>query len=499
MKLKNKRKILPLLILTAILFLQNPLTAMADVDREAEMEYRKTLPIQSNEIPNWPTGPAVGAQSAILMEANTGTILYSKNIHEQLYPASITKMLTCLLAVENCSLDEMVTFSNEAVFGIERNSSNAGIDVGEQIQMEECLYIILLYSANEVAAGVAEHVAGSIDGFVDMMNAKAEELGCQNTHFNNANGLPDENHYTSAYDMALIAREFYKNETLCKVSSTSFYSVEATQTQPDSWDMANHHLLCKNLKYEYEGFLGGKTGYTNVARQTLVSCAERNGLKLICVILKDESPNQFTDTITLFDYGFNNFSRYNVAENDTTYTVGSTDFFNTESDIFGSSKQIITLNPDDYIILPITADFADTTSELTYDETTGEDIATIHYKYNGVDVGTASVELASDTGEAYDFDGPVIQKTTEKDEKDEPNVIFINILKVIGIILLVAVSFIIACFIRAYLKSYHFSGRRRRRSMKSDIIVRKKKNGRYIGTARKRWGRRKSKKDELHF
>ena len=196
---KNKwTKRFVLLFMGCILFLQTSLTAFAETDLEQEAEYRKTLPIQSNEIENWPDGPVVGAQSAILMEANTGTILYEKNIHEKLYPASTTKMMTCLLAIENCSLDEMVTFSSEAVFGIEQGSSNAGIDVGEQISMEECLYIILMYSANEVTAGVGEHVAGSIDAFVDKMNERAKELGCLNTHFNNSNGLPDENHYTTA-------------------------------------------------------------------------------------------------------------------------------------------------------------------------------------------------------------------------------------------------------------------------------------------------------------
>ena len=197
------------LVMACLLFLQTPVTAFA-VDLNEEFELRKTLPIQSNEIENWPDGPIVGAQGAILMEANTGTILYEKNIHEKLYPASTTKIMTCLLAIENCSLDEMVTFSADAVFGIEPGSSNAGIDVGEQISMEECLYIILMYSANEVTAGVGEHIAGSMDAFIDMMNQRAKELGCLNTHFNNSNGLPDEEHYTTPYDLALIAKEFYE-------------------------------------------------------------------------------------------------------------------------------------------------------------------------------------------------------------------------------------------------------------------------------------------------
>lgn len=493
----NKSAIVSLLCALTLATLA-PLNVSATVDLNAEFEARKTLPISSNSIENWPEGPQIGAQGAILMEAGTGTILYNKNIHEKLYPASTTKIMTCLLAIEHCSLDEMVSFSKEAVFGIERDSSNAGIDVGEQISLEECLYIILLYSANEVTAAVGEHVAGSIDGFVDMMNEKAKELGCQNTHFNNTNGLPDENHYTSAYDLALIAQEFFKNETLCKISGTSFYTVNATPTQPDTWDMQNHHKLCKNLPYEYDGFVGGKTGYTNVARQTLVSCAERNGMKLICVVMKEEAPYQFKDTISLFDYGFNNFMKLNAAENDTKYTLGNTDFFNTQSDIFGSSKQIISINPNDYVVLPVTANFDNTTSELVYDTTSENDIATIQYKYNGVDVGTASVQLASDIGEEYNFDGPVIEKTPVKEDAAKgPKVIFINILKVLGVILLLAILFIVACFVRAYMMGYHFGNKKRKKKVQSDIIIDKRKRQRIQNAARR--NRRRDRDRDLHF
>ncbi|MBR1693593.1 MAG: D-alanyl-D-alanine carboxypeptidase [Lachnospiraceae bacterium] len=502
---RKQFKKVSLLLFALALFIQMPLAVFAQqttedtvLDYNEQMELRKQLPIQTNEIENWPTGPAIGAEAAILMEANTGTILYEKNIHEELYPASTTKMMSCLLAVENCSLDEMVSFSKEAVFGIERGSSNAGIDVGEQIELEECLYIILLYSANEVTAAVGEHVAGSIDGFVDMMNEKAKELGCQNTHFNNTNGLPDENHYTSAYDLALIAKEFYKNETLCKIASTSFYTVYPTPTQPDQWDMQNHHKLCKHLTYEYDGFIGGKTGFTSVARQTLVSGAERNGMRLICVILMEESPYQFTDTVTLFDYGFNNFSRFNVAENDTKYTIGNTDFFHTNSDIFGSSKQIISLNRDDYIILPITADFSDTTSELLYDETAGDEIATIVYSYGGVKVGPAGIELASDIGDEYDFDGPTIDGSdTEVQKQQQTKVIFINVIKVLGAILVCAVLLVSAFYARSVISGYHFGNRSSRRRMQKSGMKIKNNRKRYIIRPSRKRHRRKDR--DLHF
>ena len=257
--------------------------------------------------------PSVTAESAILMDAQTGTTMYEKDIYTKRYPASITKIMTCLVARKHAELNEVVTFSNEAVFGIERNSSNIGIDVGENMSMQDCLYAILLASANEVASAVAEHVGGSVEGFAQMMNEEALALGCQNTHFVNANGLPDEDHYTTAYDMALITRAFFADEVLAEMAGTVFYHINATMTQPDEIDLQNHHRMlvgCRyGSKYSYEYTLGGKTGYTDVARQTLVTCAQKDDMRLICVVLKDETPEHYLDTTNLMEYGFANFAQ----------------------------------------------------------------------------------------------------------------------------------------------------------------------------------------------
>ena len=217
-------RILLALFIHICLFFSETLSASAEpdeaVDYLALAEERKSLEIQSNQIENWPAGPAIGAQAAILLEANTGIVLYAKNVDERLYPASTTKLMTCLVAVEHASMDEMVSFSHDAVFSIEPGSSNMGIDENEALPMEECLYGIMVGSANEVANAVAEHVAGSMDAFAGMMNEKARALGCTNTHFVNAHGLFDENHYTSASDLAIIARAF---------SRTSFSPRSATR------------------------------------------------------------------------------------------------------------------------------------------------------------------------------------------------------------------------------------------------------------------------------
>lgn len=278
-------------ILTGILLGNSSLTASASSDAELRLETHRAMDIQSNEIQNWPTGPVVGAESAILMEAETGTILYEKNIHEKLYPASVTKILTCLIGAEQCQMDEDVVVSHDAVFSIPRNSSNIGLDEGEVITVEQCMYGILVASANEAANALAEHISGSMEEFVKLMNQRAAELGCENSHFVTTNGLHDDQHYTSPYDLALIARKFFDNELLCKMSSTPTYHIPQSPTQPDDDLYANTHnkLLFPGGKYNYEYLVGSKTGFTQDSRQTLVSCAEKDGMKLICVVMREET------------------------------------------------------------------------------------------------------------------------------------------------------------------------------------------------------------------
>ena len=183
------------LLILAFSLIQFSVVSFADTpDYAAEAALRKELPIQSNETSGWPDGPEIGAEAAIVMDAGTGTILYAKNIHEELYPASTTKIMTCLLAVENASLGDTIKFSNDAVFSVPHDGSSIGMDVGEAITLEQALYGVMVGSANEVANAVGEHVSGSIDDFIKLMNTRAKELGCTNTHFNNTNGLQDENH-----------------------------------------------------------------------------------------------------------------------------------------------------------------------------------------------------------------------------------------------------------------------------------------------------------------
>lgn len=460
-KNKNKIKILALslyIFCHAFWSYAFPSYAASLEELTQDMENRKALPVESNEIENWPKGPAIGAEAAIVMEANTGIILYSKNIHEQLYPASTTKILTCLIAAETSSLDEMVSFSENAVFSIPRGSSNMGMDMGQALTMEEALYGILVGSANETANAVAEHIGGSIEGFADMMNEKAKELGCTDSHFANPNGLHDDNHYTSAYDLATIARSFFQNELLAKMSNTPTRHFEPTDTQPDDFILRTHHRIVTG-EYTYEGVVGGKTGYTDKARQTLVTCAEQNGMRLICVVMKEESPNQFTDTIDLLNYGFSNFEVVNVAENETKYNIENSDFFQSENDIFGNSKPILSLNKESYLILPKTTSFEEIHSSISYDVEDEDQIALIDYSYNGVYVGSASIDAAADIS-SYDFDTPTEPSAVPEEETEEENVIFVNVKKVLLCVLAGAGILILFFVIRSMIQNYSFAGRK---------------------------------------
>lgn len=447
-------------ILSVTFFTSFFTSSAADMLEQAEL--RKSLPIQSNQIENWPDGPAIGAEAAILMEANTGTILYEKNINEKLYPASTTKILTCLIAAERTNLSDVITMSDDAVFSVPIDGSKIYLDVGDKITIDQALQAVLIASANDAANGIAEFIGGSLDGFADIMNKRAEELGCTNSHFVNSNGLHDENHYTTAYDLAMIGRAFFSNELLCKYASTRRLHLEPTDTQPKDIIENSKNKLYAGMEYEYEYLVGSKTGYTDLSRQTLVSCAEKNGMKLICVILKEESPYQYEDTISLFDYGFGNFQIVNIAESDSEYVINNANFFTTGNDIFGSSKPILSLNQTDYIILPNTADLKDVQSSISYDVTEENQIALINYTYNGVAVGSVSVDLAADSVFSYQFDSTVNETEAEITDAEEENIIFINVKTILLWVLGISGGLIAVFILRAIISNYHFSRKRHR-------------------------------------
>ena len=279
----------------------------------AEVDNGVTYPITTNSIDGWPQGPDTYSETAVLMDADTGVILYNKGMDEKRYPASITKIMTALLALENSNLDDQVTFTEECLADQTSDSGNIGMQVGEVLTMRQCLLALMIRSANDVATQIAVHIAGSVSAFADMMNQRAQELGCVNTHFVNASGMPDENHYTTAHDMALIFQEAIKNQDFKDIIGTQSFTIDPTNMNPESRTYSTHHaLVAQSAPEHYEGCFGGKTGVTEASKNTLVSGAIRDGMTLIAVAMRAEVGQVCQDHISMFDYGFNNFQKVEV-------------------------------------------------------------------------------------------------------------------------------------------------------------------------------------------
>lgn len=345
--------------------------------------------------PEWPSNVSVQAESGIVIDADTGTVLWGQNIHNQYFPASITKIMTALIVIEKCSLDETVTFSHNAVFNVEAGSSNAGINEGDQLSVKDCLYALLLKSANEAANALAEHVSGTTEAFAELMNERARELGCTNTHFANPSGLNNPEHYTSTYDMALIARAAFSNPTFEEIDSTTYYKLPPNSINPEGLAIyPGHKMLKKSTPYYYPGIIGGKTGYTTLAGNTLVTCAEKNGMRLIAVILKGSTPQYWTDTKNLLDFGFTNFVSVKAAEHETLYTSVTSDL--SFGGLSSDRPEALIIDPESTIILPKTADFSDADAMLSYDISPGDPpgaIAKIFYRYNERQIGCTYLEI----------------------------------------------------------------------------------------------------------
>lgn len=265
----------------------------------------------------------ITSEAVLIMENSTGKIVYEKNGYDQRYPASTTKILTAILTIEHCNLSETTTASEYAIRSIPSGYSTANIQIGETLSIKDLLYALMLQSANEAAVILAEHVSGSMEAFCDLMNEKAKEIGCKNTHFVNPNGVHSKEHYSTAYDLALIAQYAMKNPTFREIVKTTSYTLPATTAYPSdtrTFTNTNALIIYDNRdrldNYYYEYATGIKTGYTSYAKNCLVSSAEKNGMEYFCVVLGAEVQYAYTgtysaryvDTISLFDYAFDNFS-----------------------------------------------------------------------------------------------------------------------------------------------------------------------------------------------
>ncbi|MCX7884230.1 MAG: D-alanyl-D-alanine carboxypeptidase [Caloramator sp.] len=286
----------------------------------------------------------VAAKGCLLMDLDSGKILYSKNINERFAPASTTKIMTALITLEKCNLNEKVIVGKKPPY---EDGSKIYLLEGEELTIEQLLYAMMLESANDAALALAEHISGSKENFAKLMNEKAIELGCKNTNFVNPNGLYDNNHYTSAADLAIITRKAMENPVFRKIVATKFYQLPPTNKQPQKRYFHNHNKLLATRGYKYEGADGVKTGYTIKANHSFVGSATKNNMHLLTVFLNSDK-SYYADSKKLFDYGFKNYITKKVLNKDEPFTQINIDN-NTSIPVFCEKNYYVTFKNSENI------------------------------------------------------------------------------------------------------------------------------------------------------
>ncbi|MDY5845451.1 MAG: D-alanyl-D-alanine carboxypeptidase family protein [Bariatricus sp.] len=411
-------------------------------EEEAAMQKAYEMTVDSNSWKNWPEGPKTFGEAAIIMDADSGAILYSKNIDGKGYPASITKIVTTLIALENGNLDDKVTVTDDCIDCLSYGYAHIGLNSGEELTLKDALYAVLLASANEAAYAIGESIGEGYDWFINEMNSRAKELGALNSNFVNTNGLEDTNHYTSARDMALITRELLLNHPeFQEICQTLQYTIPATNlTDETRTFQQKHQMFYEGNEYYDARVIAGKTGYTDQALNTLVTCADDGNRRLICVVLRTHGRNVYTDTEALLNYGFDNFEKVSIKEKEI-------------------SEDIKSVDDDAYVVLPSGVEFSDLEKEIvqdTVDKKTGK----VYYTYDGHMVGSSVITLSDKYIEA---NSPEEVVSDEKEVKKET-----GIWKLILIGIAVFIAVIVVLFILLYIAAL-------RRKKKREAMRRRKR------------------------
>lgn len=372
---------LGLCVSTAVSQIPVSATEETAADTSAQVQAADPSIVTTNGIAGWPQATDISSTAAVVMETSTNTVLYSKNADQALYPASAVKIMTCLLVLENSSLDDQVTMTATGVSGVTDGGANISAQLDEVFTMEQCLYAIMVASANDIALQVAEHISGSVDAFVAAMNARAQELGCTNTVFTNPTGLPDDNQHTTAHDLALIMKAAISNDNFRTISGATSYTVPATNVSGGARNLtSSFSMTTPTSATYYQGCIGGRESTTTASGSVLVTAAERNSTTLICVVMNGATGQTANEAITLMDYGFANFQLLDLAEEDFHILSGGT------------------------VMVPAGA----TSDDLTTEDTPSDGQLLRTYSFGGAQVGTAVVE---DTSEE--------STTTEVQENDD--------------------------------------------------------------------------------
>ena len=347
--------------LSASLFFQVPAFAEEASDTTSDTAQA----IATNSISGWHQASDISSEAAVVMEDSTNTILYSKNADEVLYPGSTVKIMTCLLALENCQLTDEVTMTATGVSGVTDGGASIASQVDEVFTIEQCLYAIMVASANDIALQIAEHTGGSVEAFVQMMNDRATALGCTNTVFTNPTGLPDENQHTTAHDMALIMQAAIQSDAFRTIAAATSYTIPATNKAAARNLTSKFTMTDTGNSGFYEGCIGGKEGYTEASGSTLVCAAQQNGMTLISVVLKGASGQTAPDAASILNYGFDQFQIASLGDSDFSIISGGE------------------------VVLPVGAS---TDSLTTQDSQNGNEIQRT-YLFGGTPVGSAVLEV----------------------------------------------------------------------------------------------------------
>ncbi len=453
----KRRKCLLSAVLTAVLTFASVMTAGAANVVEVpatEVDSVYNQSVQSNAIEGWPAGPQIYSESGIVMDMDTGAVLYAKNIDDQHYPASITKILTALVALENTNLTDTVKFTWDDIGFLEYGDAHIGMKEDEEISMEDALYGMLLASANEVSHAIASNTPGGYDNFISMMNQKVQELGGKNSHFMNANGLHDPEHYTSAYDMALISSAAFKYDKFREITNTYQYTIPATNiTEETRTFQQNHKMLREWDDRYYEYCVGGKTGYTDQALTTLVTFATKDNMNLVAVVLRTHGGgiNAYNDTRAIMNYVFDNFQKYPVTLEQV------------------QNDKIASVATDSYVTLPAGVTIEQLNGLFISPTDAGDKTGVMVYTYQNEEVGKVKVTI---TEEYYNsIHGIEEQKEAEVPKKEKEKTEFPVILKIVLVVVVLIVGTLVGLEIRAEQK--------RRKIKKKRAMMRKKRYENY--------------------
>ena len=426
------------------------LTPEEKQQKEYEEKLKKAyeLPVQTNELEGWPQAVGTYGDAAIVMDAESGAILYAKNIDKQEYPASITKLLTALLAYEYDVMDQSVEITAECQGCLGAGYAHIGSDVGDVLTMEQAMHAMLLASSNDIAYAIGETVAKSqgkgYEWFIEEMNRKCKELGGVNSNFINTNGVFDETHYSCALDMALIGKALFEYPEFFELCQTLQYTIPASDRSEEHVFQQKHEMLIPGDSDYYEYVIGGKTGYTTEAQNTLVTMADNGNLKLVCVVLYEYPGHVYTDTQALLEYGFTNFSNIDLRSDPELASLEG-------------------LPENVYATLPEGIEIDD----LERDITNEGDYTYIEYKYKDTPVASYMIdyqELAAiEAAEQAELEAK--EKAAAEARKQERHEKISKILKIIGIIVGILIISMIALisYVRAKKERQRKERLRRRR------------------------------------